>query len=70
VNFLALASSMRLTGNRIAELPGRAAFSYYGVAGWHVATGNQATHCLIAAGSNVIAAQNQIMIPSAFCQRG
>ncbi len=62
-----LAQSVRLTDNRITELPGRTILSYLGQAGWHIATGNQATHCLIAGGTQVIEDDNHIMIPSALC---
>lgn len=62
-----MAHSVRLSDNRIAELPGRVLLSYMGLAGWHIATGNQATHCLVAGGTNVIEDENHIMIPSALC---
>lgn len=62
------APSVRVAGNRFTELPGRAAISCYSWGQLNVTTGNQATHCIVAAGGQVIDANNQSLITT-FCER-
>jgi hypothetical protein len=60
MDVLTLAPTVRASGNRFTELPLGALFSYLSW-GWYLnsATGNQATHCLLILGGQVINTPNQ-----------
>jgi hypothetical protein len=67
VGVLALGLTVRASGNGFTELPLRAWFSYASFALRNLATGNQATHCLLVAGPQHIETDNHVLIPN-FCQ--
>jgi hypothetical protein len=66
IDVFTLAPTVRASGNRFTELPLGALFSYFSVGVLNSATGNQATHCLLIQGGQVINSPNQILIDT-FC---
>jgi hypothetical protein len=64
VNAAAMAPTVRATANRFSELPGRAAFSYIAQGTLDIASENQATHCIIVTGTQVINQNNQVLFPA------
>jgi hypothetical protein len=65
----AVGRTVRASHNRMSEIPGTAAASYAGVAGWHVATANQGTHCILPLGTQVIDNDNQVLVSSPLCKQ-
>jgi hypothetical protein len=65
-NAAAVAPSVRVSGNRFAEVPQ----AFYSCVSWaqkNNTTGNQATHCILALGTDVIEDHNQMLIITALC---
>jgi hypothetical protein len=58
----ALGNTVRTSGNRFAEVPERCFMSYRALAAFTITTANQATHCIVAEGGQVIEQQNQVMV--------
>jgi hypothetical protein len=59
---MALAPTVRASGNRFTELPGQALFSYMAMADIGSTVGNQTTHCPFTWANNVVHSKNQPLI--------
>jgi hypothetical protein len=55
-------TTIRASGNRFTELPQQAIFSYFSWAQMNVTTGNQATHCIVTGGAQIIEENNQELL--------
>lgn len=65
-NAAAVAPTVRVSGNRFAEVP----LAFYSCVSWgqkNNTTGNQATHCILALGTDVIEDHNQMLFITALC---
>jgi hypothetical protein len=65
-NAAAVAPTVRVSGNRFSEVP----LAFFSCVSWgqkNNTIDNQATHCIMARGTDVIEEQNQILIITALC---
>ena len=65
-NAAAVAPTVRASGNRFSEVP----LAFYSCVSWgqkNNTTGNQATHCILALGTDVLEEHNQILFITALC---
>jgi len=68
-DLVAASVTIRVAGNSLTELPGQALLSGLSIgAGQNATLTNQATHCIVAMGGDVLVGQNQIVFDSELCK--